>query len=246
MASHRSYAAARPSPRRITDASMPPRTNPRIPARRANLPGGILPPVSMLGWVPSPSNEMPSEVTLKYCPRKLSPLSVQRGLTMLGCVSLARTNMRGEVTLKYWPPNISPLTAPRRMTLTPTNLANYFLTMDHAPSPPEDIIEVSPRSPRWQKVREDHLSRHPVCEACNTQIRREVHHVTPFWAAPELELEKTNLITLCRAHHFHLGHDPDGVGPENPSWREINTNCRADVAAYRQWLDETYTGYWDL
>lgn len=132
------------------------------------------------------------------------------------------------------------------MTMTPIELAHYFLTMDHAPSPPDDIIEVTARSPRWPEVRQDHLSRHPVCEACNTQIHREVHHVVPFWQAPELELEKTNLITLCRPHHFALGHDPDGAGPATPSWREINENCRADVAAYRRWLDETYTGYWDL
>ena len=66
------------------------------------------------------------------------------------------------------------------------------------------------RSGQWQGARALHLSIEPQCAACGTTDRLEVHHVTPFAENPALELEQTNMITLCRLHgsgcHWRLGH----------------------------------------
>ena len=57
----------------------------------------------------------------------------------------------------------------------------------------------------------------------------DVHHIVPFHQRPDLELVEDNLITLCREHHFRIGHDPDGRGPRKPSWLESNPNVRQDA-----------------
>ena len=43
------------------------------------------------------------------------------------------------------------------------------------------------------------------------------------------KIEKPNLITLCREHHFRIGHDPDGKGPAKPNWSASNPNVRTDA-----------------
>lgn len=65
------------------------------------------------------------------------------------------------------------------------------------------------RSHFWREVREEHIKNQPECQICGKKgkvISNEVHHIKPFWKHPELELERTNLVTLCRAHHFEWGH----------------------------------------
>lgn len=65
------------------------------------------------------------------------------------------------------------------------------------------------RSPRWPAARAQHLAQHPGCEACGTREDLEVHHKLPFAKYPHLELDPTNLITLCagRRHcHLRIGH----------------------------------------
>ena len=82
------------------------------------------------------------------------------------------------------------------------------------------------RSPFWPGVRRAHLAGEPRCACCGTDEFVEVHHVKPVHAAPELELEPANLITLCASpsHNCHLwvGH----LG----SWRSWNTTVRRDAA----------------
>jgi hypothetical protein len=55
-----------------------------------------------------------------------------------------------------------------------------------------------------------------------------VHHIAPFHLEPDLELEESNLITLCEkpGHdcHFVFGHFHD--------WYDFNPSVREDVAAY--------------
>lgn len=69
-----------------------------------------------------------------------------------------------------------------------------------------------PRSPRWQAARSTHLMAHPVCEVCGGTVKLEVHHIQPFHIHPELELNPTNLVTLCEANkggmncHLAVGH----------------------------------------
>lgn len=90
-----------------------------------------------------------------------------------------------------------------------------------------------PRSGDWVQVRTDYVRKHPRCEACGTMANLNVHHVIPFHQRPDLELDEDNLITLCREHHFRIGHDPDGKGPRKPSWLLSNPNVRSDAAAWK-------------
>lgn len=116
-------------------------------------------------------------------------------------------------------------------------------SITYQPIPPEPIdqqlesIDYStyggPRSGDWMQVRTDYVRKHPRCEACGTMANLNVHHVIPFHQRPDLELVEDNLITLCRDHHFRIGHDPDGKGPLKPSWLLSNPNVRSDAAAWK-------------
>lgn len=62
------------------------------------------------------------------------------------------------------------------------------------------------RSSKWPKVEKEFLRKNPFCAACATIHNLNVHHKVPFHIAPELELEESNLITLCMSEdrHCHL------------------------------------------
>jgi 5-methylcytosine-specific restriction protein A len=68
------------------------------------------------------------------------------------------------------------------------------------------------RSGRWPTVRKEHLEKHPYCAVCGGTEKREVHHREPFHLNPELELDPSNLVTLCESGkgglncHLALGH----------------------------------------
>jgi len=92
------------------------------------------------------------------------------------------------------------------------------------------------RSPRWQSVKNQHLKNNSTCVACGKTDRIQVHHIRPFHLFPELELDPSNLITLCEKfvddndnsndnHHLHLGHDGD--------FHKNNKNVLDDVNRYR-------------
>ena len=117
-------------------------------------------------------------------------------------------------------------------------VAVWFQMPRHIPDEPPDQAseradsEFEGRSSQWPHVRVEHLTRWPTCAACGSIEALNVHHVEPFHAEPELELEPTNLITLCRRHHFEIGHDPDGPwAPGRPSWSRSNPRVRIDAAA---------------
>ena len=104
--------------------------------------------------------------------------------------------------------------------------------------PDREILEEVPaagtvgadRSGRWSTVRSAHISRHPLCEACGSADKLNVHHIIPFHVNSYLELDPTNLITLCRNCHFVLGHDSDGPdGPKKPNWKDFNPHVRQDA-----------------
>ena len=83
------------------------------------------------------------------------------------------------------------------------------------------------RSPHWDSVRRLHLFAHPTCAACGRKDELEVHHVVAFHLHPELELEPSNLITLCegkRQCHFTHGHVYD--------WHKNNPNVRQDATVF--------------
>lgn len=84
------------------------------------------------------------------------------------------------------------------------------------------------RSPKWETVRRHYIKSHGECEACGTRVGLNVHHIKPFHLFPELELDQSNLITLCRKHHFEIGHKKD--------WSDYNINVRADAVKLRNSL----------
>lgn len=77
------------------------------------------------------------------------------------------------------------------------------------------------RSPQWPKVRKAHLKLESKCAWCGGTKSLEVHHIQPFHLHPELELDPSNLITLCEGkdkchlEHGHLG-----------SWKQENPEIR--------------------
>jgi 5-methylcytosine-specific restriction protein A len=85
-----------------------------------------------------------------------------------------------------------------------------------------------PRSPRWPAVAHAHLKAHPACAACGGTDHLQVHHVRPFHLFPKLELDPTNLITLCESGragvlcHLHYGHCGDWSA-SNPGVRDHAT-----------------------
>lgn len=82
------------------------------------------------------------------------------------------------------------------------------------------------RSPNWESTRKQHLISEPFCAACGNTKNLQVHHIKPFHVYPELELEKSNLITLCEEKgdsgcHLKVGH----LG----NWKYINPNVIKDA-----------------
>jgi hypothetical protein len=87
------------------------------------------------------------------------------------------------------------------------------------------------RSGAWPRVRREHLAKEPACVACGRDDELEVHHVVPFHDRPSLELDDSNLVTLCADPcHFVFGHCLN--------WRHSNPRVREDAAAYRRRIDE--------
>lgn len=89
------------------------------------------------------------------------------------------------------------------------------------------------RSPKWDEVRKSHLKESPTCKVCDTKGNvlnpLNVHHVRPFHLHPELELDDSNLITLCRRCHFLIGH--------LDNWSSWNVNVREDAEHIRNEID---------
>jgi hypothetical protein len=81
------------------------------------------------------------------------------------------------------------------------------------------------RSPHWATTRKHHLLKQPVCAACGGVEKLQVHHKQPYHLHPDLELEPTNLITLCEFGdidcHYNIGHLRD--------WKSFNPNVEKDA-----------------
>ena len=90
------------------------------------------------------------------------------------------------------------------------------------------------RSPRWSEVRNAFLKANPECEACGSKGKLltplNVHHCTPFSQDKSLELQESNLITLCQRCHLLLGH----LG----SFRSWNVDIRTDARIWRGKIEE--------
>lgn len=90
----------------------------------------------------------------------------------------------------------------------------------------EHIVKRFTRSRGWSRVRREHIKKNPECAVCGKSRGLEVHHVLDFSNHPELELEPTNLMTLCRTDHLVFGH--------LKSWKSINPYLRYDAEVWNQ------------
>ncbi len=86
------------------------------------------------------------------------------------------------------------------------------------------------RSPQWNGVEQAHLKEEPLCQVCGSKggllNPLNVHHCQPFHLHPELELQDSNLITLCRKDHFLFGH--------LNNWASYNIGVRNDSTSWKQ------------
>lgn len=86
------------------------------------------------------------------------------------------------------------------------------------------IILGVPRSPEWDTLRRKWLKDNPKCVVCDRMTKLNVHHIKPYHIYPELELDPTNLLTLCENTgmncHFIWGHLGD--------WTSYNSTVMED------------------
>jgi hypothetical protein len=82
------------------------------------------------------------------------------------------------------------------------------------------------RSSGWGRVRANWIKNNPKCLACGTIHNLDVHHIKPYHLFPELELDTANLVTLCRTHHYQIGHFKD--------WRKYNIDVVVDSILFFQ------------
>ena len=78
----------------------------------------------------------------------------------------------------------------------------------HAPCECRHIRSVDQRerdpllnSGRWKRLCKLILARDPICRACGVAIAREVDHIIPRKARPDLALVMDNLQGLCKQCH---------------------------------------------
>ena len=94
------------------------------------------------------------------------------------------------------------------------------------------------RSPKWAAVRKEHLKKFPKCAICEGTQQLNVHHIKPFHLHPDLELEPSNLITLCECAsygiicHILVGHLGD--------YKNINPNSVEDAKIWNAKLKEQH------
>lgn len=88
------------------------------------------------------------------------------------------------------------------------------------------------RSSRWLQIRKEYIKNNPYCRCCGGKDKLEVHHKKPFWLFPKLELEFSNLITLCEKKlcHFTIGH--------LYSWKSYNPNIDKDIEIWNRKVAE--------
>jgi 5-methylcytosine-specific restriction enzyme A len=92
------------------------------------------------------------------------------------------------------------------------------------------VLVVRQRSTKWAAIRRKHLRIYPACACCGGITNLEVHHLQPYHLYPQLELELSNLLTLCEAGkngmncHLLVGH----LG----SYYSANKNAVEDAAVW--------------
>lgn len=89
-------------------------------------------------------------------------------------------------------------------------IARLFGFGKSASSLEEIKILSKPRSPKWKKLRLEHVKNNPRCAVCGGTFNVVPHHIVPFHEDPSKELDPDNLISLCEGNafncHFFFGH----------------------------------------
>lgn len=91
------------------------------------------------------------------------------------------------------------------------------------------------RNSKWSAVRKRFLVDNGSCAVCGGKYKLEVHHIVPYHIAPELELEPSNMVTLCESKfygvncHLFVGH----LG----NFRRCNPSVVSDA---KLWKDKLY------
>ena len=80
------------------------------------------------------------------------------------------------------------------------------------------------RSPKWAYRRKKHLKTEPQCQWCNSETNLQVHHIVPVHINPALELEDSNMITLCETPNYNCHRRVGHFG----NWQKFNPNVRKD------------------
>ncbi len=92
----------------------------------------------------------------------------------------------------------------------------------------EQIIKRFTRSSGWSKLRKRIVSSRGKCAVCGKTKGLEGHHIKPFRLFPELELVVSNIVVLCRRHHFSIGH--------LEYWKSYNTQLHESIAYFKRML----------
>jgi 5-methylcytosine-specific restriction endonuclease McrA len=90
------------------------------------------------------------------------------------------------------------------------------------------LLSTYKRNDDWPKLRRRFKKRHPECAVCGGKSKGNnvVHHIKPYHWYPELEMEESNLITLCKSHHLTFAHLMD--------YKSWNPSVRDDAAIWLQ------------
>jgi hypothetical protein len=121
------------------------------------------------------------------------------------------------------------------MIKTALNKINYVVSKFRT------VIVRKKRSSKWDDLQKEFLKKEPVCQICGTDKKLQVHHKKPFHDFPELELEESNLVTLCmgeRECHLRIAH--------GSSWRTYSPNIekyieilKKDISKFKKIAEES-------
>ena len=87
------------------------------------------------------------------------------------------------------------------------------------------------------KAKNRYRKTHPNCALCSAKgallmkRKNDVHHLRPVHVSPERSCDQDNLITLCRRHHFWVGH----MGNWSDYNCEVPETIQALQDAYGRW-----------
>ena len=92
------------------------------------------------------------------------------------------------------------------------------------------LTAATPRNAAVSRAQREWVRENPACAVCGLRSihlwRCEAHHLIPYHVAPDLGACPTNFVTLCRAHHWLVGHGAR-------SWGWENTNVLATIRGVR-------------